>query len=552
MKTINRIILALMLVNSIGFAKSVATITAITGSADIVRGGANIEATLGAELNEKDNILTKNKSKVQIIFNDETIITVGKNSNFSINEFIFDDSQEPKAKFGLLSGAMRTITGKIGKIAPDRFSVKTKTATIGIRGTNFSVLAGADGSTRVFCTFGAISVNVKEEVSIVTQGFYVVISPTGERGTPIKFTPKALKKMRSDSFTNTQVDKKEISTTLNEVSGSIESNDVETPVDAESGSVEVLVADITDVATDTEQTTKTADAIETDSTTPVVTTPVVTTLTIPVAGWAINSVSSDTTALGALSITQTTTDGSISGAVFSASTIVDTVGNDTWTYTLATSPTTYVSKEKFDVAIDTITTTTAGVSNIVLKSTGNYLKATGDDLSSDDSMSWGEWSINTGYKAGDSSLTKNVTGLWVAGEATPLSILNGYKSTLMGATYSGKYRAIVVSDSSIVNGDARLEVDFGNNQAALYITANTSGTKISGTLNISGSINDTTKAISGGSSESSSFQGTFYGSDGKSVGGNFIIFNAPAINAKGVYEVKTSDIHTGGNSNAGG
>ena len=201
MKVLNRIILFVMLGSSFVFANVVGTITALKGTAFIVRDGKNIQATLGASLNEKDSIKTKDKSKVQVIFKDETIITIGKKSNFSIDEYLFDDNNAPKAKFGLISGAMRTITGKIGKIAPDRFSVKTKTATIGIRGTNFSILAGADGSTKVFCTFGAISVSMKGVTSIVPQGFYVRVSASGERSKPIKFTPKDLKQMRAESFT---------------------------------------------------------------------------------------------------------------------------------------------------------------------------------------------------------------------------------------------------------------------------------------------------------------------------------------------------------------
>jgi hypothetical protein len=154
MKNLIKILSLLFILNISLYASAVGTITALSGSASILREGKSIDATLGAKLQQKDSIKTSDATKVQVIFSDETIISIGKNSNFSINEFLFEEGDAPSAKFGLLSGAMRTITGKIGKVAPDKFSVKTKTATIGIRGTNFSIFAAEDGSARVFCTFG--------------------------------------------------------------------------------------------------------------------------------------------------------------------------------------------------------------------------------------------------------------------------------------------------------------------------------------------------------------------------------------------------------------
>ena len=76
------IIMTLMLLSTSIYASSIGTIAALKGKADIKRGKTLLTAKVGDKLQERDSILTKNKSKVQIIFNDETIITVGKNSNF--------------------------------------------------------------------------------------------------------------------------------------------------------------------------------------------------------------------------------------------------------------------------------------------------------------------------------------------------------------------------------------------------------------------------------------------------------------------------------------
>lgn len=181
------------------YANSVATITAIRGEASLERGTKQEKAILGSKIFEKDTIKTGDKTKLQMIFNDETIVTLGKNSNFSVEEYLFEDTKTPSVKFGMLRGAMRTITGKIGKIAPQKFIVSTKTATIGIRGTNFSIIIEDDGSFDAYCTYGAISVRFNSEEFIVQQGYYIHISPDGK--VEIKeFTPQDLKNMKKQYF----------------------------------------------------------------------------------------------------------------------------------------------------------------------------------------------------------------------------------------------------------------------------------------------------------------------------------------------------------------
>lgn len=203
MKYLIKISLVLLLLGVTLFAKDVAKVTGLSGSASIDRSGSRMEATLGISLKESDIITTSDSAKMQIIFKDETIISLGKNTNFSIKEYLFEETQAPVAKFAMLKGAMRTITGKIGEVAPDKFSVEAKTATIGIRGTNFSVLVGEDETVQVYCTFGAISVNVSGVDNIVNQGFYIVVAPDGS--VDIKeFSSQDLKEMKEENFAKSE------------------------------------------------------------------------------------------------------------------------------------------------------------------------------------------------------------------------------------------------------------------------------------------------------------------------------------------------------------
>ena len=192
-------ILLSLLLSTILFAKDVATITAMQGSATVQRAKQKLPASLGQKLQTKDVVFTKENAKLQVIFNDETIISIGKNSEFSIEDYLFEENQEPIAKFGMLRGAMRTITGKIGKIAPQKFTVTTKTATIGIRGTNFSVFVNDDGSAEAFCTFGAISATITGKSYLIQQGYFIHISPKGKI-TIKPFSAKILKKAQTHYF----------------------------------------------------------------------------------------------------------------------------------------------------------------------------------------------------------------------------------------------------------------------------------------------------------------------------------------------------------------
>jgi len=151
-----RYLLLLLCMSAMVFA-SIGNIAALKGVVKIKRNAKTITAKYGLAIEEKDIILTQNNSKVQIILKDQTIITVGENSKYSFNEYRFNSTKSSKAKMKLDHGFFRVITGKIGKVAPERFKVQTKSATIGIRGTNFFAWVGVKRE-EIGCIRGKISI----------------------------------------------------------------------------------------------------------------------------------------------------------------------------------------------------------------------------------------------------------------------------------------------------------------------------------------------------------------------------------------------------------
>lgn len=94
-----------------------------------------------AEVSEGDLLVTAKDSYAQVVMNDGTKMTMRPNSNLKIETYKFkqNEPQADAAVFRLLKGGFRTVTGLIGKRGnKDAYKLRAATATIGIRGTDFS------------------------------------------------------------------------------------------------------------------------------------------------------------------------------------------------------------------------------------------------------------------------------------------------------------------------------------------------------------------------------------------------------------------------------
>lgn len=90
-----------------------------------------------------DTLFTGKDSYARVKFSDGGQISLRPISQFKIEDYHHDEQEPGKdaAKFNLLKGGLRAISGLIGKRGDqDSYAVKTQTATVGIRGTKFGVL----------------------------------------------------------------------------------------------------------------------------------------------------------------------------------------------------------------------------------------------------------------------------------------------------------------------------------------------------------------------------------------------------------------------------
>lgn len=116
---------------------SIGTVVALQGQATAVsEKGSSRMLKLRAPIYLHDTVTTMAKSKLQIMLNDETIISLGEDSVMTIDEYVYSPSnaKENATSVNIVQGIFRVITGRITKLNPDRFRVKTSLATIGIRG----------------------------------------------------------------------------------------------------------------------------------------------------------------------------------------------------------------------------------------------------------------------------------------------------------------------------------------------------------------------------------------------------------------------------------
>tara|TARA_B100000965_G_scaffold283772_1_gene241689 strand:- start:597 stop:1172 length:576 start_codon:yes stop_codon:yes gene_type:complete len=104
----------------------------------------------GSKIYFGDTVKVKKQSNAQVLLLDETILTVGEDSEVKIDEFIYDpQSKSGKIVSNILSGTVKVMTGHISKNNPEDLEIKIPTGTLGTRGTEFVVIAESKNKSTV-------------------------------------------------------------------------------------------------------------------------------------------------------------------------------------------------------------------------------------------------------------------------------------------------------------------------------------------------------------------------------------------------------------------
>jgi hypothetical protein len=142
---ISLLLLSLLLIfSSVSFAETeVGRVTHLSGplfaqKADGTKRVLSINSTV--ELG--DTLVTEKKTYARIKFTDNGEINMRPGTQLRVSEYNFDQAKPTADKivFNLIMGAMRSITGMIGKRGDqDSYKLMTNTAVAGVRGTTYEV-----------------------------------------------------------------------------------------------------------------------------------------------------------------------------------------------------------------------------------------------------------------------------------------------------------------------------------------------------------------------------------------------------------------------------
>ena len=148
------------------------------------RGGEELMVDKGTGVESYDTVKTA-KGRTAIQFVDDTRVDVTEHSKLLIDEFVYD----PNTKTGALSikaalGTVRYASGQIAKNSRQNIKIRTPTATIAVRGTDFSMSVDEFGQSTVIllpsctqvgsqalCTVGEISVESDVGQVVLNQAF---------------------------------------------------------------------------------------------------------------------------------------------------------------------------------------------------------------------------------------------------------------------------------------------------------------------------------------------------------------------------------------------
>jgi hypothetical protein len=121
-------------------AADVGEINTVRGAAHLERGKESLPLRVGMPVQETDKVVTGDDGTVGITFSDNSLLSVGPNSAFAIDRYVFDSTTHAGQFDSTLSkGSLAVISGKMVKQSPEAMHVRTPSAIMGVRGTEFIV-----------------------------------------------------------------------------------------------------------------------------------------------------------------------------------------------------------------------------------------------------------------------------------------------------------------------------------------------------------------------------------------------------------------------------
>ena len=118
----------------------VGQIKVATGQVFVDRKGQSLPGRVGLVLETDDVLRTGADGSVGITMRDNSLLSAGPNSILSLERFEFDaTTSEGRFDARLQRGTLAVTSGRIAKKSPQAMTVRTPSAVLGVRGTEFVV-----------------------------------------------------------------------------------------------------------------------------------------------------------------------------------------------------------------------------------------------------------------------------------------------------------------------------------------------------------------------------------------------------------------------------
>jgi len=158
--------------------QAAAAFSIVRGDVDLLKPeiDESIIAKVGLPAYTGNIVRTKNRSRAQLRFIDNSLLNLGSNYHVEIRQYAFD--AEKKIRSSVIRSLRGTVRAIVAKMPGEKnnFRIETPTAVASVRGTDFAVTIEADGSTTVVVFEGAVLVrnlnsNIRGELLLVAREF---------------------------------------------------------------------------------------------------------------------------------------------------------------------------------------------------------------------------------------------------------------------------------------------------------------------------------------------------------------------------------------------
>jgi len=198
-----------------GVQANIGTVTELQGTTvEIKRGKDTIKAAKGTTIESNDSVSAGSNTSLTITFADNSTAKISQNSRLVIDDFVYDaNSGAGKSGMKVALGTVRMASGGIAKNNSKNINIKTPTAAITVRGTDFAMTVSELGESTVVllptcpddrdaqrvelpgnCTCGAIDVETASGKVSMDSPFYATYVANSQETplTPVRVDPSVM------------------------------------------------------------------------------------------------------------------------------------------------------------------------------------------------------------------------------------------------------------------------------------------------------------------------------------------------------------------------